>query len=211
MQGITGPSGAQGPTGNAGPTGAQGPTGLIGPSGVTGGVGLTGSTGPTGTGFIHYVGEFYGGGIVALVYKDSLGIERGLVLSLTNQSTFAPWGFSGTDLPGCVSSWNGAANTATIMANGPLATDAAALCTAYNGGGFNDWYLPSISEISAIWPNQYMFNQRLANTAGTTILGIHNYWLSTESDLVDAWFFNAGVVSYGDKTSSIFVRAIRSY
>jgi hypothetical protein len=50
----------------------------------------TSTTGNSG-GFTHYVGELFGGGIVVSVWKDTQGVEHGLIASLTDLSSAIPW------------------------------------------------------------------------------------------------------------------------
>lgn len=50
-------------------------------------------------------------------------------------------------LPGATSLVNGMSNTNAIVAQNATANMAATICKSFNGGGFNDWYLPSIWEL----------------------------------------------------------------
>ena len=145
-------------------------------------------------GFIHYIGELYGGGVVFHVYRDSSGAEHGLVVSLTNVSDSAQWGLDSIDVPNCESSWNGQANTTAILNAGGLPTDAAGLCDAFNGGGFTDWYLPSIDELNTLYNNRVNVNMVLSTAVGAAEIGLASYylylWASTEYTVTSAYFLD---------------------
>ena len=216
--GATGPQGPIGLTGPAGPTGATGPQGPIGLTGPAGPAGATGPQGPAGNGggFTHWVGESFGGGVVFHVYKDALGVEHGLIVSLTDLSTAAPWGLYGTDVPNCESSWNGAANTAAIIAAGVEVGSAAQLCDVYEAGGFTDWYLPAIDELNLMYNAKYNLNQSLSQIAGGAPFDLNAnpfYWSSSEGNSTNAWgfLFSGGYTSSNYKDYSLYVRAVRAF
>ncbi len=230
QSGTPGPAGPQGPIGLTGPAGAtgatgpQGPIGLTGPAGATGPqgpIGLTGPAGPQGPagnggGFTHWVGESFGGGVVFHVYKDALGVEHGLIVSLIDLSTGAQWGLYGTDVPNCESSWNGAANTAAIMAVGVEVGSAAQLCDAYEAGGFTDWYLPAIDELNLMYNAKYNLNQSLSQIAGGAPFDLNAYpyyWSSSEYYSGSAWEFNFnyGNTNNYNKDDNYYVRAVRAF
>jgi hypothetical protein len=193
-------SGTPGPQGPAGPQGEQGPAG-------------------SGAGFTHWVGESFGGGVVFHVFKDALGEEHGLICSLTDLSTSAQWGLYGTDVPNCESSWNGAANTAAIMAAGVEAGSAAQLCDVYENGGFTDWYLPAIDELNLMYNAKYNLNRSLSQIAGAAPFDLNAYpvyWSSSEYYSGNAWifYFGYGYAYYDDffgKDNSYYVRAVRAF
>jgi uncharacterized protein (TIGR02145 family) len=190
---------------------------------LVGETGTTDSTGPqvpagNGDGFTHWVGEIFGGGVVFHVFKDSLGVEHGLIVSLTDLSSGAPWGLNEWDVPNCESS-NGATNTAAIMAAGVEAGSAAQLCDAYEAGGFTDWYLPSFSEFFLMINARYELNESLSQIAGGSpfdINGYPYYWSSTEIDYEFAYGFgysnrfnDSDFISF--KYNNNMVRAVRAF
>jgi hypothetical protein len=196
-------SGTPGPQGPAGPQGEQGPAGPQGPSG-------------SGAGFTHWVGESFGGGVVFHVFKDALGEEHGLICSLTDLSTLAQWGLYETDVPNCESTWNGAANTAAIMASGVEAGSAAQLCDAYENGGFTDWYLPAIDELNLMSNAKYNVNRSLSQIAGAAPFDLNAYpayWSSSEGSSNGAWpfIFYGGYTNSSDKYETYYVRAVRAF
>jgi len=77
----------------------------------------------------------------------------------------------------------GAENTREILLKYPLATfsaTAAAVASAYRGGGFSDWYLPSKDEL-----HQLYLERRLVGGFSAT-----GYWSSSESSTNNAWYQN---------------------
>jgi len=223
-QGEQGLAGLQGPIGLTGATGPQGPIGLTGPAGPQGPIGLTGPAGPQGPagsgGFNHFIGEFFGGGVVFHVWKDPSGIEHGLVISTVNQNTSLTWSNVTSTSVGISanSSWNGLANSNAIVAQSNHSSSAASLCLNYTyiPTGENDWYLPSIDELQLIFNNRFNINQTLNSISNSDLLPLSaNFWSSTEqpNSASQAWslIFTDGTVTPVNKTSPRFVRAIRSY
>jgi hypothetical protein len=127
--------------------------------------------------FVHHVGEVYGGGIIFQVFKDTNGIEHGLVVADSPTGEASEWGMTFGWI-NCESTWNGIANTAAIIAD-PwiLPTDAAYICTNYTGGGYTDWYLPAIQELNLLYNNLYHVNKTLSFIANREFNGV--YWSST--------------------------------
>jgi hypothetical protein len=221
-QGPTGPEGfgATGPTGIAGATGATGiggAVGVTGATGLTGAIGATGATGATGGGlFTHYIGQLYGGGIITQVWQDS-SVEHGLILSLTDLSTGAAWSNVDSTLigAGAQSQFAGEVNTPAIIAQTGETASAAQICTSYTGGGFTDWYLPSIWELQQCYNAALIVNRVIGGTSGLQFTV--RYWSSTEYDISTAWAenFYYGFGSAGtnnDKKKKLYsVRAVRRY
>jgi hypothetical protein len=156
-----------------------------------------GSTTSSSGGFTHYIGEAFGGGVIFHLWKDSLGIEHGLVASIIDLSEGAPWTTPAFQEsigvgPTGQSDWNGAANTDAIVTQAGAGTDyAAGLCRAYNAGGFNDWYLPSISELDILWSRMFDLNKSLSIISGSELLNRRvYYWSSTEVEENNSTFTN---------------------
>ena len=209
LPGPQGPAGPQGMPGNDGVVGPQGPIGLTGPQGPAGPI-ASGS-------FVHWVGEIYGGGVIFHLYKDTAGVEHGLIVSTTNIPNGAIWGLDGIDVPNCESTWDGQINSLAILQAGGLATNAAGLCAGFSAGGFADWYLPSIQELNVLWNNQLNVNMSLSLISGSNQLGGNYYWSSTEIMDGMAWhfpFYYAADPSTGNgagKSSNFDVRPIRKF
>ena len=90
-----------------------------------------------------------------------------------------------------------------IAQNGGGSAYAAGLARAYNGGGYGDWYLPSLVELSYLYTNRALIG------------GFVNapYWSSSEGDGYDAWLLNFANGSQADYLKSLVngVRAVRSF
>lgn len=197
-QGIQGPAGANGAVGPAGPTGPTGPQGAVGPAGiqgiqgVTGSIGATGPQGPAGPAgpvaagsFTHWIGEKYQGGTIASLWKDSAGVEHGLILAEAVPAVGGvPWIPFGT---GVVSTGNsaidGQSNTTEIVLDYGFPTSgtyAAYACDNFVYGGYSDWYLPSVYEMMAIKQNALAINLAIqALGSGTQIEHFAAHWTST--------------------------------
>lgn len=174
--------------------------------GVTGG----------GSAFTHYVGEVWGGGVVYHVYRGGDGLEHGLIVALTDQSTSASWSNVSGSIIGssAQSSWDGMANSNAIIAQGGHTNSAAKLCLDLISGGFNDWYLPSIEELRLLLNMKFNVNKQLISIGGASqIVNSRSYWCSTEDPNGDAWFFFLpnGTNPASTKSATKNVRAIRSF
>jgi hypothetical protein len=173
-----------------------------------------------GGGFTHYIGEYFGGGVIFHLYRDSLGAERGLIVGLNELSSGIAWDSSTACLTGgCIniryaeSTWNGATNTAAILSELGTTATAASLCDNYSAGGFTDWYMPALQELHKLWTNLLDVNRTMEGISGAQIMRFAVYWSSTEVDGPGAWnySFMTGGASYWDKYSTYNVRAIRSF
>lgn len=100
----------------------------------------------------------------------------------------------------------GKANTDNILAKYPTATfpnSAAAVARAYRGGGYDDWFLPSKSELNQLYLNR--------SAVGGFASGV--YWSSTEGNAYYAWdqgFGNGGRVD-NVKDNEWRVRPVRAF
>jgi uncharacterized protein YjbI with pentapeptide repeats len=100
----------------------------------------------------------------------------------------------------------GAANTDKILAKYPSEKypyTAAAVARAYRGGGFEDWYLPSKSELNKLY------------YAKSAVGGFSDfiYWSSTEFSADYAWYqnFDNGYQIYNYMYDKRCVRAVRAF
>jgi hypothetical protein len=179
----------------------------------------------------HSVGEHFGGGIVFYILqqgdpgydpaqqhgliaapadldvKGSVGIagmyfwSSGQKNSMRKQHFAYEQVFNTSTLIG-----QGAENTKKILALHPAAahpTIAAAVASAYKGGGFNDWYLPSKDELHKLYLNK-------AVVGG---FADYDYWSSTENSALNAWveLFANGYQYLDDKMDADCVRPVRSF
>ena len=219
IDGVDGNDGAQGNDGIDGLNGVDGTNGIDGQGGITNagtGISVTGA----GTSVSPYVvststcglsiGDTAQGGII--FYLDPSGCH-GLVCALTDQSSGTAW-YNGSymDTRAYGSGlFEGKYNTKMINWEQGGSTSAAAICAAYTGGFFNDWYLPSIEELNKMYLNIGQGNALgLGNIGGFANI---NYWSSTEFGNLGAWeqsFFN-GSQDFNYKLSASNVRAVRAF
>jgi hypothetical protein len=117
----------------------------------------------------------------------------------------------------------GRQNTQNILAEPSITPAAAQACVGYTGGGYNDWYLPSVDELLAlcevnkISPIFNLLNIPFATNSSAV------YWTSTEDIPTGAWyvtFSDLGVQDNGNRwdwtrsksySASIYVRPIRAF
>ncbi len=157
---------------------------------------------PIPSGFTHYLGELYLGGIIFELYKGSDGLEHGLIVSLTESGMLA-WQTTNV-LVGANRSEDGAFNTA-LMTSSPAATYIATL-----GAG---WYLPSIDELYLLNNHRYYANKGLRLGGYTLISSTRVYWSSTENDVASARALNInlGTTLLDSKPEPNYVRGIRAF
>jgi hypothetical protein len=161
------------------------------------------------------VGDIRAGGVVFWV--DPLDSSHGLVCAIEDQGLEIQW-FNGsymvtgaTDLAIGAGSVN---TTAIITTQGAVTTDyAAGLARAYNGGGFNDWFLPSKDELNEMYENKATINSTAIANGGSAF-NAEKYWSSSEDDLQRAWvkdFEINGSWSDREKYKDELVRAVRAF
>jgi hypothetical protein len=165
--------------------------------------------------FKHFIGEQFGGGVVFHLWKDQSGEEHGLIVDLKDLSNSQAWSNVTQNLIGtsAQSSWNGYSNSKAIVAQEGHSNSAAALCMNSKSGGFNDWYLPSIQELTMLWNNYFNVAKSLSQIKGANELASDYYWSSSEGNDDAAWFFyfNPGFADFDGKFYTTNVRAIRAF
>lgn len=152
-----------------------------------------------------YLGQDTLGGIVFYIYIGSDGNQHGLIVN-KNEST-AQWQSSVTTT-NATRSWDGVYNTG-LMTSSPAAN----YVNGLTDGGFTDWYLPSIDELSILWHNRFHANNAL-NAGGFTLLSNNAiYWSSTELNASNAFNFgfDLGFTNVTNKTFTYSVRAVRAF
>lgn len=161
----------------------------------------------------HYVGEVYGGGVVFHVYKDALGEEHGLIVSIINQSSSSIYSNIDNISIGASTTWNGQENTNLMSTQVGATLGAWKDCNDYTYGGFSDWYLPAVDELSLIWQNRFNINKTLAAVVGAIQIQNGEYWSSTEYNTTSAYYFSftSGYTIYDGKAYANTVRAIRQF
>ena len=183
----------------------------ISPAGGTGVVTINASGGGGGG---TQIGDLIGGGVVVAVFNDS-GVNKALVASLTNLSAGLPYtitAFQSTLIGATAQSFsNGLTNTNAIIAQTllPASTSyAAGIARLFAGGGFSDWYLPSLWELNMCY-NSAALTSRIAGV--TSFISNGFYASSTEggsSFQLAQDFFNGSRANYG-KNNNFNVRAVR--
>jgi hypothetical protein len=165
--------------------------------------------------FNHYIGELFGGGIVFHLWKDNSGNEHGLIVSLNDLSNSIAWSnfVNFTIGISAQSTWNGMNNSTAIVNQNPSFNSASKICLDFTFNGFDDWYLPSIDELSLLWQNKYNVNRALSSQPSANSLGQSYYWSSTEYSSSSAWlfYFNLGSANFSNKSGLYSTRAIRSF
>ena len=141
----------------------------------------------------YIIGEKFGGGI--LVYVDDTKLNG--YIATTYAFTETAWG---TGVAGAYSAYDGVGNTEKIVqAFGANANNAATLCRACRDGGYSDWFLPAINQLTLL---------------GTPSNG-DTYWSSTETTNNTDWAYATGS-PYGNPFAEIKsikheVRPIRAF
>ncbi len=189
------------------------------------------------------VGDSYGGGTVFCVSQtpditqcvpEGSG-DYGLIMANEDQVNFdsnpehgVTWASKYDAIPAARSDDNGATNTAAIIAALPAdnpGNNAAWLCHKYQGGGEEDWYLPSKNELKKMHLFAKAHNLIGKGCSGSRAGGVQClvggrymiYWSSTESSryskLVWSYGFDLGSqLDYdGNGCCSFGARAVRAF
>ena len=164
----------------------------------------------------HYLGEYYGGGIVFYVYDNG---KHGLIISTEDQSTGVN-ASTHTSTTCCLTTNAfrdginaGMLNTERIILTQGSGNYAAFLAANYKGGGFGDWYLPSIAELKLIILNKKYIMSTFLNPLDQFKM----YWSSNENPTNNQQMWNNYLTidlgkfttKYGN--TSTRVRAIRAF
>lgn len=173
------------------------------------------------------IGDFRDGGVVFWVNPEDN--THGLVSSLETQSDGIAWS-ANEDTIGIWSRGigSGSENTTAIIdaqqrQNIPLDSYAAGLARAYRGGGFEDWYLPNIEELTILSEQLDYLEQIISNPEYNfpeiSDFSEGNYWTSSESlggyafvlEIIhDDEGWEAQVVEW-NKTEMAQIRVIRAF
>jgi len=156
-----------------------------------------------------FIGESYEGGSIGYILLPcdsgySSTTPHGLIAATSDQSAGTVWGCNDTTTGATgFTIGTGAANTLAILSTCTTSGIAAQLCYAYSGGGYTDWYLPSLYELDKLYLHE------------ATIGGFSSsmYWSSTEQTAGNSWMidFSNGDEGPRAKTTTYRVRAIRSF
>ena len=153
------------------------------------------------SGFSHYIGETFNGGVIYYLYKGSDGLEHGLIVSTTE--SIAKWQTTGV-LVNADRSWDGVYNT-NLISGSPSVNYIATL-------GPN-WYLPSLDELILLHGSRFEVNKALFTNNQTVLSLSLYYWSSTEYSASDAlsYDFLTGYTDVSGKTLNYGVRGVKSF
>ena len=189
-----------------------------------------------GSGFSHWIGEYFGGGVIFHLWKGLDGTEHGLILDIVNLSDGAPWSnvddvriggiMDGFGLGG---PWDGMANSMAIISQAGHTSSAALICLNSTNSGYDNWYLPSRSEWQLVYNHRREIARSLVNIPGAD-LSLWDYnslillWTSdegypgeTQSNMkakcvfLNTWEQTDVSSNSISKNSLLAVRAIRSF
>ncbi len=153
------------------------------------------------SGFSHYIGETFNGGVIYYLYKGSDGLEHGLIVSTTE--SIAKWQTTGV-LVNADRSWDGVYNT-NLISGSPAVNYIATL-------GPN-WYLPSLDELILLHGSRFEVNKALFTNNQTLLSLSLYYWSSTEysSSQALSYDFLTGYTDVSGKTLNYGVRGVKSF
>jgi len=147
------------------------------------------------------IGYSYQGGII--FYIDGTGLH-GLIAATNYQGNSLQWTHPSTPISGTSTGIGTGQNNTTLIMNGCNDHNIAAwTCHNYNGGGYNDWFLPSKDELNLMYPQRSFIPDMSSGT----------YWSSSQYDNNDAYAqdFSTGGQNHISKVGPGYVRAIRAF
>ena len=122
-----------------------------------------------------------------------------------NNSSSSIAGSTGTSIG------SGKANTAVVASS--CVSGASDRAIAYDGGGFSDWFLPSIDELLQMYAQRLEIGGFKAGTQVSTGISTTTYWSSTQNSASQArnWSFATNSNDNWGKNYGFNVRPVRSF
>ena len=167
---------------------------------------------------VNEIGEYKFGGVIFWI--DPTDNTNGMVCAIVNQISGIRWDNPNgptTAVSGTSENFGtGSNNTNLIIAHeGAIETSyAAGVARAYNGGGFNDWFLPSSGEMLEMFNKKTVINATAVANGGVNIIADY-YWSSTRQpntlQSVYLFSFSSGNVNGGLPVNLVPVRAVRTF
>lgn len=176
----------------------------------------------------HYVGELWGGGVVASVWKEN-DIEKCLIVSLSDyayvtidydlgfniRSDNHQW--SNISVVGsATSSYDGLSNSNSIITQPGHISSSAGYCLSYTNpnfstGTFSDWYLPSVTEMQELVNNSFKINFSIKKYAVDNLKAIGSNSYGSDSNLYVDFLsiYNGG--SYWTSTEVMNSGGLKAY
>jgi len=162
------------------------------------------------------IGDFYQGGIV--FYLDSTG-AHGLIASPKDHTSELPWGcyntvLSAPDGETAKPIGHGAKNTEDFML---FCLDnvgtAGEYCSSLSLNNYDDWFLPSINELTEMYHKRNVINTTAITNGGNMFVD-GEYWSSTGVDpslKAYTFLFDGADLTIDRKDALHYVRAIRAF
>ena len=161
----------------------------------------------------YWVGKKAQGGVIFHTYRDPFNVEKGLVVSYINQATVSPYSNIDSASIGTARTYDGEYNTNLMKTQTGATSGAWKDADDYTSFSYTDWYLPSIDELTLLGNNLYNVNKTLATIVGADQITNGEYWSSTQTSALNAFYFNmfSGIRQQTTKNSVMNVRAIRQF
>lgn len=166
----------------------------------------------------YSIGQYAQGGIVFWLTPDR---EHGLVVAIEDQSNGVAWATGAS--AGSVASGSdslsigygtsaGKLNAEVILNRSGITSSAAALCASYEGGGYTDWYLPNLVELTAIYVQASVIDAACVALGGSALTAT-NYWSSVQVFGGSTSYINlsTGAQASGSVSNTFYVRAVRVF
>ena len=164
------------------------------------------------------VGDVHGGGIVGYLLKSGdpgydLNVQHGLIITPMDISFFedeifyttsVAWGCDGVSVAGTSGALGSGLTNTLITTSACPDTGAARICIDFEYNGYDDWYLPSTTELVLTLTNG-------ASIDGESLMG--DYWSSTNANANSAYTISSQTLAPTNSSRGNYakIRPIRSF